>query len=135
MHELTAVTGACLLTPRDLYSRLGGMNDEHLAVAFNDVDYCLKVRAAGRRVIYTPHAEFVHHESVSRGHEDTPEKARRFQGEVKYMMTTWAEWLKHDHAYNPNLTLADETFGLAACPRVRAMDWLFPEGEWGGEIQ
>lgn len=124
MQELTAVTAACLLTPRHVYNQLGGLDETNLTVAFNDVDYCLRVREAGHRVIYNPYAEFVHHESVSRGREDTPEKKERFRGEVLYMKGRWETWLDCDKAYNPNLTLRGENFAIASEPRVSAHTWL-----------
>ena len=124
MQEMTAVTGACLLTPRSLYEQLGGLNEVHLAVAFNDIDFCLRVCEAGYRIIYNPYAELVHHESVSRGREDTPEKKERFRTEVLYMLERWEAWLPCDRAYNPNLTLIEENFSIAAQPRVHAYTWL-----------
>lgn len=124
MQELTAVTAACLLTPRHVYEQLGGLDEVNLTVAFNDVDYCLRVCEAGHRVIYDPYAEFVHHESVSRGREDTPEKKERFRGEVLYMQKRWEQWLDCDKAYNPNLTLHDENFAIASQPREHALAWL-----------
>lgn len=127
MQELTAVTAACLLTPRRVYENLGGLEEAHLKVAFNDVDYCLRVCEAGYRVIYDPYAEFVHHESVSRGAEDTPEKQARFNSELCYMKERWEKWLSCDRAYNPNLSLDDEQFSIADHPRVQAHAWLTTE--------
>lgn len=124
MQDLTAVTAACLLTPRRVYEELGGMDEAHLAVAFNDVDFCLRLCEAGHRIVYNPYAEFVHHESVSRGHEDTPEKKERFRNEALYMMQRWEKWLPCDRAYNPNLTLTDESFAISDQPRIQANAWL-----------
>ncbi|XKF16224.1 glycosyltransferase family 2 protein [Halomonas sp. BLK-85] len=111
-HELSAVTGACLLVRKNVYEQVGGLNEAHLAIAFNDVDFCLKVREAGYRNIWTPYAELYHHESVSRGADDDEEKRARAAQEVHYMRATWAEHLDHDPAYNPNLTLVHEDFSL-----------------------
>lgn len=111
-QNLSAVTGACLLLRKTVFDEVGGLNEEHLKIAFNDVDLCLKVRAAGYQNVWTPHAEAYHHESVSRGKEDTPEKQARFAGEVAYMKQQWAEELASDPAYNPNLTRAFEDFSL-----------------------
>lgn len=83
-----------------------------MSVAYNDVDFCLRVRKAGYRNLWTPHAELYHHESVSRGEDDTPEKKARFAKEVAYMRTTWAEELKNDPCYNPNLSKLREDFSL-----------------------
>lgn len=117
-HNVSAVTAACLLVRREVYLRARGLDESGLAVAFNDVDFCLKVQALGLRNLYTPFAELVHHESASRGAEDTPEKIRRFQAEIDVVKARWGEQLLHDPAYNPNLTLDAEDFGLAYPPRV-----------------
>lgn len=120
-QNLSAVTAACLLVRREVYLRVGGLDETGLAVAFNDVDFCLKVRALGLRNLYTPHAELLHHESASRGAEDSPEKVRRFQLEIETMRSRWGESLLRDPAYNPNLTLDSEDFGLAYPPRVEPL--------------
>ncbi len=104
-QEITAVTAACLLVKRDHYLAVGGLNEQHLAVAFNDVDFCLKLRQHGLRNIWTPYALLYHHESVSRGYEDTPQKQARFQSEVDYMKSQWADVIACDPFYNPNLSL------------------------------
>ena len=118
-QEVSAVTGACLMTRREVFESAGRFDAEHLAVAFNDIDLCLRVRRAGYSVIWTPHAALTHHESKSRGKEDTLEKRDRFRSEVEYMRATWGDLLDHDPAYNPNLTLTINDFTLALPPR----DW------------
>ena len=95
---------------RSVYEAVGGLNEEHLVVAFNDVDFCLKVKAAGYRNIWTPFAEMYHHESASRKTEDTPAKQARFQKEVQYMIDTWQTDTMNDPAYNPNLSKDFEDF-------------------------
>lgn len=120
VQNFSAVTGACLLVRKAVYNQVGGLNAEHLAVAFNDVDFCLKVRAAGYRNLWTPFAELYHHESASRGAEDTPEKLARFAREVDYMRRTWGPQLDADPAYNPNFSLEIEGFKLACPPRLGA---------------
>jgi len=115
---LSAVTAACLLVRKDVYLDVGGMNEEDLKVAFNDIDFCLKVRSLGYRNVWTPYAELYHHESVSRGTEDTPEKKARFANEVAYMKRQWGQALEQDPYYNPNLTLEEENFSLAWGPRA-----------------
>ncbi len=115
-QNLSAVTGACLVVRRALYEQLGGL-DERLQVAFNDVDFCLRLREAGYRNVWTPFAELIHHESASRGRDDSPEKRERFLGEVRYMESRWDNWLQDDPAYNRNLSLADLSSGLAFPPR------------------
>ncbi|MBF7052343.1 glycosyltransferase [Halomonas sp. KAO] len=111
-HNLSAVTGACLLVRKAVFEEVGGLNEEHLAIAFNDVDLCLKVREAGYRNLWTPYAELYHHESVSRGADDSSAKRARANGEADYMRRTWGKTLDSDPAYNPNLTLVHEDFSL-----------------------
>jgi GT2 family glycosyltransferase len=103
---------------REAYLAVGGFDEEHLKIAFNDVDFCLRLRRRGYRIIYTPYAEFYHHESASRGLEDTVRKNQRFEAEIKYMHDTWGETLRRDPAYNPNLSLAAADFTLAFPPRT-----------------
>ena len=112
-HEVSAVTGACLLVRADLYRELGGLDEKLFKVAFNDVDFCLRVREAGYKIVFTPFAELYHHESASRGHEDTPEKAERFQKEVLAMKRRWGVTLLTDPYYSPNLTLDREDFSIS----------------------
>ena len=111
-QDYSAVTAACLMTKRSLFDRVGGFTEE-LAVAFNDVDYCLKIRETGALVVYNPYALFHHYESKSRGLEDTPEKVERFNREIATFMKRWPEILeKGDPYYNPNLTLRKSNFAL-----------------------
>ena len=116
-QSLIAVTAACLLVRRDVYREVNGLDEQNLAIAFNDVDFCLKVRQAGYRSIWTPYAELYHHESVSRGSEDTPEKAARFQAEAEFMKKKWGEQLKRDPYYSPHLTLDREDFSIGGVVR------------------
>ena len=116
-QSLSAVTAACLCVRRDVFDQVGGF-DETLAVAFNDVDLCLRIGAAGYRNVYTPYAELYHHESASRGYEDTPQKMRRFQKEAELLRARWMPVLMSDPYYNPNLTLSGDPFTLAWPPRV-----------------
>ncbi|MFA0813008.1 glycosyltransferase family 2 protein [Microbulbifer epialgicus] len=113
VQNLSAVTAACLLLRKKVFEEVGGLNEEDLAVSFNDVDLCLKVREAGYRNLWTPYAELYHHESVSRGADDTMIKRRRAQREAEYMRSQWGDLLDKDPAYNPNLTLVHEDFSLA----------------------
>ena len=117
-QEISAVTAACMATRRSVYDEVRGFDDEHLTIAFNDIDYCLKVREKGYRIIWTPFAELYHLESASRGYEDTPEKRARFGEEIQYMQRRWGNQLLYDPYYNPNLTLRSEDCQLAATPRV-----------------
>ena len=109
-QDLSAVTAACMMVKKDVYMAVGGMT-EALAVAFNDVDFCLKVRKKGWLVVYEPYAQAYHYESKSRGLENTPEKLERFHGEMRLFRERWREILeKGDPYYNVNLTLDRNDF-------------------------
>lgn len=116
-QNLSAVTAACLIVRKSIYEQVGGLNEQDLQVAFNDVDFCLRILEAGYRNVWTPHAELYHHESATRGYENTPEKMARFRAEIEYMKRRWHHLLINDPAYNPNLTLDREDFSLADPPR------------------
>jgi GT2 family glycosyltransferase len=118
-QELSAVTAACVLTWKDLYERMGGLNERALPVAFNDVDYCLRLQDAGYRVIYTPHAELYHHEWGTRGVDTTWRQRWRAHREMSYMRSRWRERMKHDPYYNPNLSYDQPNFTLNWKPRVK----------------
>ena len=117
VQNYSAVTAACLVIRRAVFAQAGGLNETDLPIAFNDIDFCLRVRAAGYRNLWTPFAELIHHESASRGREDSPEKQARFDREAAYMRRTWGEQLDHDPAYNLNLALNVEGWDLAWPPR------------------
>ena len=107
-QDYSAVTAACLMTKKALFDEVGGFT-EKLAVTFNDIDYCMKVRASN----HNPYALLYHYESKSRGLEDTPEKVARFNREIKIFSERWPEILKNgDPYYNPNLTLRKSNFAL-----------------------
>lgn len=111
-QDYSAVTAACMLTRRSIFEEVGGMSED-LAVAFNDIDYCMKVVTAGYHVVYNPYAQLYHYESKSRGLEDTPEKVERFNREVAIFTEKWTDYLKKgDPYYNPNLTLDKPDFSL-----------------------
>ena len=111
-QDLSAVTAACMMIKRSVFEAVGGF-EEKLAVAFNDVDLCLKVRELGELVVYDPYVELYHYESKTRGAEDTPEKVRRFQREIEYMRSRWTEILKNgDPYYNRNLSLKKWNYSL-----------------------
>lgn len=112
IQNLSAVTAACMMVRREVFEEVGGF-DESLAHAFNDVDLCLKMREKGYLIVYTPYAELYHHESASRGHEDTPERKVRFAKEVEIMKGRWKHVLEAgDPYYNPNLTLDKPDFSI-----------------------
>lgn len=118
IQGVSVVTAACLLVKKSIYQEVGGLDEANLKVAFNDVDFCLRVREAGYRNVWTPYAELYHHESATRGFEDTPEKKLRFRDEVLYMKKCWGDLLMSDPAYNPNLTLDREDFSYSWPPRI-----------------
>ena len=110
--EFSAVTAACLLVKKSLYEAVGGLNEEDLTVAFNDVDFCLKVRELGLRNIYCAEAVLYHHESVSRGLDLTPEKQERFRSELFFLQSRWQNYIDLDPSYNRNLTRRCENFSI-----------------------
>ena len=110
-HNVSAVTAACLFVRRAVYEAVGGF-EQRLAVAFNDVDFCLKVLDAGHRNLMCPAVELLHHESRSRGAEDTKEKMARFEAEIAFMKNKWGRRLQVDAFYSPNLTQTSEDFSL-----------------------
>ena len=111
-QNVSAVTAACMMIQRDVWEQLGGL-DESFAVAFNDVDFCMRVRQAGYLIVWTPYAELYHYESKSRGLEDTPEKQKRFKKEIEQFQKRWKiELLEGDPYYNPGLSLDREDFSL-----------------------
>lgn len=109
-QDLSGVTFACVMIPRKVWDEMDGL-DESFAVAFNDVDMCMRIRKAGYLIVWTPFAELYHYESKSRGQDDSPEKRARFVGEVKRFQTRWAAELEAgDPYYNPNFSLDKEDF-------------------------
>ena len=99
-QDLSAVTGACLFSRRSIYEEVGYMDEENFAVAFNDVDFCLKIRQAGYLIVYNPYVEFMHYESKTRGYEDTPEKKARFEKESNNFRTKWRKVLDAGDPYS-----------------------------------
>ena len=115
IQNLSSVTAACIMTPKSIYEEVGFMNEE-LAVAFNDVDFCLKIREKGYLIVYNPFVEFIHYESKSRGLEDTPEKQKRFKNEIDIFEKRWGKILEEgDPYYNINLSLDTEVYHMKSC--------------------
>ena len=111
-QDYSAVTAACMLVKKSAFDEVGGLTEE-LAVAFNDIDFCMKLREAGYLIVYNPYAELYHYESKSRGLEDTPEKVARFNKEMQIFERRWPDILRNgDPYYNPNLTLKSQDFSL-----------------------
>ena len=112
LQDYSAVTAAALITKKSIFNEVGGFSEE-LAVAFNDIDFCMKVRSKNYLVVYNPYALFYHYESKSRGLEDSPEKIERFNRETAIFMKRWPKILAEgDPYYNPNLTLRKSNFAL-----------------------
>ena len=111
-QDYSAVTAACMMVKRTAFEEVGGLSEE-LQVAFNDIDFCMKLRKAGYLIVYNPYAELYHYESKSRGLEDTPEKVARFNREISVFEKRWPDILRNgDPYYNPNLTLKSQDFSL-----------------------
>lgn len=122
-QQVAAVTGACLVARKSLYDEVGGLDAEHLGVAYNDVDLCLKLSAAGYRNVYVPYANLYHHESASRGSDAGGERAARLEREAAWMRQRWGEQLFRDPSHNPNLEIeGGRFFSLAAMPRLGQFD-------------
>jgi GT2 family glycosyltransferase len=112
VSNCSAVTGACLLIRKSVYEEVEGLDAHNLAVAFNDVDFCLRVRDRGYLNVWTPHAELYHHESASRGTDESPERRGRFVQEVNYMVERWGDSLERDPYYSVNLSRTAPAFSL-----------------------
>lgn len=112
IQNLNAVTAACIMTKKSIYDEVGYM-DEKFKVAFNDVDFCLKIRQKEKLIVYNPYVQFIHYESKSRGFEDTPEKQIRFKGEIDRFYDKWQDFLdKGDNYYNINLRLDNDQYAI-----------------------
>ena len=111
VNNYSAVTGACMMFRRELFEQAGGF-DESLEISFNDVDLCLKFLELGYRNVYLPHVKLYHHESLSRGKDDTEEKLRRTDREIAYIRSRWKKYIDDDPCYNPNLTRQDSDFSV-----------------------
>lgn len=122
-HSTSAVTAACLLCRREDYLAVGGLDEKDFPVNFNDVDFCLKLRNIGKRIVWTPEAQLLHAESASRGGDTTPDRRGRLAREKNRLMQKWHQWITDDPCYNPNLNLDAYSYaGLAIPPRGRAVN-------------
>ena len=120
LQDLSAVTAACMMMKKEVFEEAGGFT-EKLAVAFNDIDLCLKVREKNHLIVYDPYVQLYHMESKSRGAEDSKEKVRRFQTEIEYMRTHWISILKNgDPYYNKNLSLTKWNYSLKPLDGMKA---------------
>lgn len=117
-QNLSVVTAACMVVARAAFDRAQGFDEVNLPVSFNDVDFCLRLEEAGYQNIWTPYATLIHHESATRGKDDTPAKKLRASREIAYMQRQWSWRLQNDPAFNPNFSL-DYTFPkLSFPPRI-----------------
>lgn len=116
-QNYSAVTAACMMVKSKLYRELGGLDAENFAVAFNDIDFCLRVGEAGYLVVFDAETELYHAESKSRGYEDTPEKMERFSKEIDRFQARWGEFIKAgDPCYNPNFSRDNALYVLDTVP-------------------
>ena len=120
-QNCTAVTAACLAVRKELFDSLGGFDEEHLAINFNDVDFCLRVIERGFWNVWTPYADLIHHESASRGHHTTPAERELFAREADYMQRRWGPQLLHDPFYNPNFSLRWPGFQVGPLRRLSSL--------------
>ncbi len=118
-QNMSAVTAACLVVRRSIFDAIQGFNATQLAIAFNDVDFCLRIAEKGYYNVWTPFAKMYHYESASRGYEDTPEKKARFQQECAYMYQRWGTQLQNDPTFNPNLDLQHGDFRWSMKSRAK----------------
>lgn len=118
VQNFSALTAACLVVRKSVFDGAGGFDELNLPVAFNDVDFCLRIMEQGYRNLWTPFAELYHHESATRGAENTQEKLSRLQGEISFMRFRWAHLMGYDPAFNLNLSLDNKWPRQGAEPRV-----------------
>lgn len=112
IQDFSAVTAACMMAKRSIYEEVGFM-DEEMPVAFNDLDFCLKIRQTGRLIVYDPFVNIIHYESKTRGYEDTPEKIERFEREIEKFQNKWKEiYEKGDPYYNKNFSLNSSNYSI-----------------------
>ncbi|MFN4131999.1 MAG: glycosyltransferase family 2 protein [Caldimicrobium sp.] len=118
-QDLSAVTSACMMTWKELFLQVGGFDEVNLPISFNDVDYCLKLRERGYRIIFTPYVELYHNESVSRGKDYTPEGLSKARKEADYIRQKWKKYIEYDPFYNPNLNYKKPDFTLNEFPIIK----------------
>jgi len=117
-QDYSCVTAACMIVRRAVFEQIGGF-DADLPTAFNDVDFCIRLRRTGARIIWTPAAQLYHHESLTFGAHNSPLRAAQFERDVRMLRERWGHVLDNDPAYNPNLSFDREhQFRLAAAPRA-----------------
>lgn len=128
VRDYSAVTAACMLVKKSVYDEVGGLSED-LQVAFNDIEFCLRIIHASYRIVYTPYARLYHFESKSRGEENNPEKVKRFNSEVTYLLNKWGDFIMNgDPAYNPNLSLVYKNdYHLKANPDENELEWFLSQ--------
>ena len=118
-RRVGAVTGACLAMPRSVFQALGGFEAEHLTLEWSDIEICIRARARGLRVLWTPHATLTHLESATRSGADDPDRTARSVREQGWVMRLWPEAMENDPFLNPNLLATDDEILIAPKPRQR----------------
>jgi glycosyltransferase involved in cell wall biosynthesis len=126
-QNFSAVTGACMLIRKTIFEKVGGLDEEFLKVTFNDIDLCLKVKSKGYDIVWTPYAKLYHKESASRGYDDTIEKQNLSKYESKIFIERWKNFIKHDPAFNPNLSLKSTKYEIAEESRAIQIEDIFTE--------
>src|SRR5271166_3119587 len=119
-HECGAATGACLMTPRRLFLNSGGLDSARFPIDYNDVDYCLRLRASGYRIVMTPHARLLHRESASRGVLRAQDDLDRYSRELRHLRMMWGKALLSDPSYSPLLSLDGAPYSALSWPPRRA---------------
>jgi len=118
VREVSAVTGACMVTQKQDFIALGGFDANNFPVAFSDVDYCLRLRERGKKILICPSARLIHHESATMGPPSEANRLRQFENDRENFIKRWQNWIDYDPAYNPNLDLNVRPFTLAATKRT-----------------
>lgn len=121
VKNYSAVTAACMLTRRDVFEEVGGFNEE-LAVSFGDIDLCMEICRKGYRIVYTPYARLIHHESISRLDDNDPVRRPRFHAEITYMLTKWGKALFEDPCLNPNLSILEYDMRLRSAAENKTLE-------------
>jgi GT2 family glycosyltransferase len=118
VQNYSAVTAACLAVKKELFELVGGLDEQNLSIAYNDVDFCLKLREKGFYNLWTPFSMLYHHESLSRGDDFDERNIERFKKEHAYILRKWKKFISNDSYFNPNLSPETQVTALAYPPKV-----------------
>lgn len=133
VQNYSAVTAACMAVRKSLYLKVGGFDEANLKIAYNDVDFCLKLKAIGYKNLFTPFVQLIHHESISRGNDLDELNFPRFKKEHDYMLEKWGEAISMDPYYNPNLALDIQHISYAFPPGIK-YEWQWNLNESSGKL-